>query len=57
MDIKGYDKKTILKMMLCAFLAFAIAYFIDQYYINKKQMYFLIQPINTINKIFNSNSL
>ncbi len=47
--------KTIVKILFFSFLAFLIAYFVDQYYIYKRELYFLSKPIQTINtlSIFN----
>ncbi len=43
------DKKKILIHGLILFVAFLVAYSIDQYYFQAKQLFFLAKPIGVIN--------
>lgn len=47
--MQSIDKKIILKHALVISVAFIFTYFIDQYYFQAKQLFFLAKPIGVIN--------
>lgn len=52
MDLNALDKKKAVKLFLVSLFAFLLAYSIDQYYIYKKELFFLSKPVQFINSLF-----
>lgn len=47
------DKKRVFKIAFVSLITFLFAYSFDQYYIYKKELFFLSKPIQIINSVFN----
>jgi len=52
MSFELSDNKKLRKIVFVSILALVIAYSLDQYYIYKKELYFLSRPIQIINSLF-----
>lgn len=45
------DKKKVLKILFVSIVSFLLAYSFDQYYIYRRQLYFLSKPVEMINNL------
>ncbi len=49
--MKQSDDKVIIKIIFISILALLFAYSFDQYYIYRRQLFFLSKPVQTINNL------